>query len=63
MGICPRCNQAIPVDEMEEHMRIELLDPKWKEQKEAADAKKKESNLLREGILNINTIIIQRIYI
>ena len=34
---------------MEEHMRIELLDPKWKEQKEAADAKKKESNLLREG--------------
>ncbi|CAG8539354.1 6803_t:CDS:2 [Paraglomus brasilianum] len=49
LGICPRCNQAIPVDEMEEHMRIELLDPKWKEQKEAADAKKKESNLLREG--------------
>ncbi|ORY03634.1 hypothetical protein K493DRAFT_254090 [Basidiobolus meristosporus CBS 931.73] len=47
--ICPRCNQAIPVSEMDEHVRIELLDPKWKEQKEAAEAKKKDSNLLQEG--------------
>nr|CAG8493374.1 4091_t:CDS:10 [Entrophospora candida] len=47
--ICPRCNQAIPVDEMDDHVRIELLDPKWKEQKMAAEAKKKESNLLQEG--------------
>ncbi|CAG8575996.1 8929_t:CDS:10, partial [Racocetra fulgida] len=47
--ICPRCNQAVPVDEMDNHVRIELLDPKWKEQKMAADAKKKESNLLQEG--------------
>ena len=50
--ICPRCNQAIPVDEMDDHVRIELLDPRWKEQKMAAEAKKKESNLLREGIYN-----------
>ncbi|CAG8666978.1 4793_t:CDS:2, partial [Dentiscutata heterogama] len=48
-SICPRCKQAIPVDEMANHVRIELLDPKWKEQKMAADAKKKESNLLQEG--------------
>ncbi|CAG8577356.1 11123_t:CDS:10 [Acaulospora morrowiae] len=47
--ICPRCKQAIPVDEMDDHVRIELLDPKWKEQKMAAEAKKKESNLLQEG--------------
>ena len=26
--ICPRCEQAIPVTEMDEHVRIELLDPK-----------------------------------
>ncbi|CAG8562523.1 13359_t:CDS:10 [Ambispora leptoticha] len=47
--ICPRCNQAVPVDEMDQHVRVELLDPKWKEQKQAAEAKKKESNLLQEG--------------
>lgn len=47
--ICPRCGEPIPVSEMDEHMRIELLDPKWKEQKLAAEAKKKDSNLLQEG--------------
>ncbi|KAI9486809.1 MAG: Pre-mRNA splicing factor PRP21 like protein-domain-containing protein [Benjaminiella poitrasii] len=47
--ICPRCGEPIPVDEMAEHMRIELLDPKWKEQKMAMEAKQRESNLLQEG--------------
>ncbi|KAG0188443.1 hypothetical protein DFQ28_004823 [Apophysomyces sp. BC1034] len=47
--ICPRCGEAIPVSEMDEHMRIELLDPKWKEQKLAMEAKMKDSNLLQEG--------------
>ncbi|CAI2172378.1 10823_t:CDS:2 [Funneliformis geosporum] len=47
--ICPRCKQVIPVDEMDDHVRIELLDPKWREQKLAAELKKKESNLLQEG--------------
>ncbi|KAJ8663764.1 hypothetical protein O0I10_000037 [Lichtheimia ornata] len=47
--ICPRCGLAIPVSEMDHHMRIELLDPKWKEQKLAAEAKTKDSNLLQEG--------------
>lgn len=47
--ICPRCGEAIPVDEMAEHMRIELLDPKWKEQKMAMEAKQRDSNLLQEG--------------
>jgi splicing factor 3A subunit 1 len=48
-GICPRCGQAIPMSEMDEHMRIELLDPKWKEQKQAGEAKLRDSNLLQEG--------------
>ncbi|KAF7732489.1 splicing factor 3a, subunit 1 [Apophysomyces ossiformis] len=47
--ICPRCGEPIPVSEMDEHMRIELLDPKWKEQKLAMEAKMKDSNLLQEG--------------
>ncbi|KAG1461688.1 hypothetical protein G6F56_005673 [Rhizopus delemar] len=46
MQTCPRCGEAIPVTEMDEHMRIELLDSKWKEQKMAMEAKIKDSNLL-----------------
>eukprot|EP01116_Phalansterium_solitarium_P011994 TRINITY_DN2790_c0_g1_i1.p1 TRINITY_DN2790_c0_g1~~TRINITY_DN2790_c0_g1_i1.p1 ORF type:complete len:742 (-),score=298.99 TRINITY_DN2790_c0_g1_i1:196-2421(-) len=29
--LCPRCNQMIAVEDMAEHMRIELLDPKYLE--------------------------------
>ncbi|TPX39254.1 hypothetical protein SeMB42_g06392 [Synchytrium endobioticum] len=43
--ICPRCGQAIPISEMDEHVRIELLDPKWREQRQRAAAKQGESNL------------------
>jgi len=38
----PITGQLIHVDEMEEHMRIALLDPKWKEKKEALEQKLKE---------------------
>ncbi|KND01583.1 uncharacterized protein SPPG_03381 [Spizellomyces punctatus DAOM BR117] len=43
--ICPRCNQPVPASEMAEHVRIELLDPKWKEQRAKARDKHKDSNL------------------
>ena len=33
--ICPNCNQSIPRDELANHLRIELLDPKWREQRQA----------------------------
>ena len=32
--MCPRCGQQIPVDEMAEHMKIELLDPKYAQQRQ-----------------------------
>ena len=47
--LCPRCGQAIPISEMAEHMRIELLDPKWKEQRQTMEQKTKTSNVLTEG--------------
>ncbi|KAG4301457.1 hypothetical protein PCANB_002218 [Pneumocystis canis] len=47
--ICPQCNLAIPSNELEEHMRIEMLDPKWKEQKAKAESKSASSNLYQEG--------------
>lgn len=45
MQICPKCKQAIPTTKMAEHVRIELLDPKWKEQKAKTLEKSKETNL------------------
>ena len=45
-SICPRCGVAIKVSEMEEHVRIELLDPKWREQKALHESRIKETNLL-----------------
>lgn len=47
--ICSYCGQAIPIDEITEHIRIELLDPKWKERKEALDARKTQAGLLQQG--------------
>lgn len=32
ISICPNCKQKIPLAELEEHLRIELLDPQWQEQ-------------------------------
>lgn len=33
--VCPICKEEIPVNEMAEHMRIELLDPKYQAEKKA----------------------------
>ncbi|KAL6712436.1 SF3a splicing factor complex subunit [Coniothyrium glycines] len=37
MAVCPNCKQQIPSNEMDEHIRIELLDPRWKEQRDKAE--------------------------
>eukprot|EP01083_Nonionella_stella_P077950 213079_1 len=42
---CTVCGEHILVAELEEHMRIELLDPKWKEQKQAQLSKNRDSSL------------------
>ncbi|KAF2752317.1 hypothetical protein M011DRAFT_463785 [Sporormia fimetaria CBS 119925] len=39
MVLCKNCGQQIPANEYDEHVRIELLDPRWKEQREKADAR------------------------
>ncbi|KAI9033229.1 Pre-mRNA splicing factor PRP21 like protein-domain-containing protein [Hyaloraphidium curvatum] len=43
--LCPRCGQPVPQDELERHMRIELLDPKWREQREKEVEWKRTRNL------------------
>jgi hypothetical protein len=43
--ISPMTGEQIPVDQMAEHMRISLIDPKYKEQKEAMMAKLRDSTM------------------
>jgi splicing factor 3A subunit 1 len=52
VAICPNCNQPIPYDELENHMRIEMLDPQWKEQKAKTDARYSTTNLSTVDIAN-----------
>ncbi|TEB36152.1 hypothetical protein FA13DRAFT_1727716 [Coprinellus micaceus] len=49
MSTCSVCGQQIPVDELQEHMRIELLDPKWKEQRDNLEARKAQASELQRG--------------
>ena len=44
-ALCPNCGQQIPLVELDEHMRIELLDPEWKKQRAKADSRFASTNL------------------
>ena len=44
-GLCPNCGQQIPLSELDNHLRIELLDPQWKEQQAKATARSAATNL------------------
>ncbi|KAG0054056.1 SF3a splicing factor complex subunit [Gryganskiella cystojenkinii] len=60
---CPRCGEQIPLSEMDEHVRIELLDPRFKELREQAEAKNKASNMLSDGTdvaKNLNMLKVHR---
>ncbi|CAI7668660.1 unnamed protein product [Penicillium bialowiezense] len=52
MAICPYCSQKIPQAEIDEHIRIELLDPRWKEQRAKADARSATTNLSTVDVVN-----------
>jgi len=50
----PLTGQQVRLDEMEEHMRISLLDPKWKEQKQRDEERRKDSNVAGGDDINRN---------
>ncbi|KAF7558517.1 hypothetical protein G7046_g5642 [Stylonectria norvegica] len=52
MALCPNCKQQIPMNELEAHMRIELLDPNWKEQKAKADSRYAASTVSHVDVAN-----------
>ncbi|TFY58154.1 hypothetical protein EVJ58_g6592 [Rhodofomes roseus] len=49
MTTCTICGQQVAVDELQEHMRIELLDPKWKSQRDVLEARKAQASELQRG--------------
>jgi splicing factor 3A subunit 1 len=53
---CTICGQQIPVDEIGEHMRIELLDPKWKSQRDAIEARRAQASELQRGANVVSSI-------
>ncbi|MCJ1400110.1 SF3a splicing factor complex subunit [Xylographa trunciseda] len=61
LAICPNCKQQILVDEMEQHMKIELLDPRWKEQRMKSDARQATTNLSTSDVAaNLKRLASQR---
>lgn len=52
MAICPRCNEQVLMSELEEHMRIELLNPRWKEQKAKAESRYATTNMATADAAN-----------
>ncbi len=51
---CPQCGQDIPVDEMERHIKIELLDPKYRSQRLAAEEKNKNPVMVSDDEITQN---------
>lgn len=49
MVICPICSGRVPEGEIAEHMRVEALDPKWKEQRDRHLAKHVDTNYVISG--------------
>ena len=44
-ALCPNCGQQIPVDGLDAHLKIELLDPRWKEQQSKFASRSAATNL------------------
>lgn len=52
--IDPITGKAVLVKDMPEHMRIQLLDPKWAEERKKFQEKQKDSNLVSGDVVASN---------
>lgn len=57
MTTCTICGQQIPIDELDEHMRIELLDPRWKTQRDSLEARRATANEQQLGS-DVNSLML-----
>lgn len=51
-SICPNCKQAIPNEEFQQHLRIEMLSPEWREQSARAAHRSSTTNLSTTEVAN-----------
>ncbi|KAJ3696394.1 hypothetical protein LUZ61_000099 [Rhynchospora tenuis] len=58
--VSPITGELIPINEMAEHMRISLIDPKYKEQKDRMMAKIKETTLATDDEISRNIVGLAR---
>ncbi|KAF5749892.1 splicing factor 3A subunit 1 [Tripterygium wilfordii] len=58
--VSPITGELIPINEMSEHMRISLIDPKYKEQKERMFAKIRETTLAQDDEIAKNIVGLAR---
>ncbi|KAF8610250.1 hypothetical protein BDV93DRAFT_517404 [Ceratobasidium sp. AG-I] len=49
MTTCTICGQQVPENELAEHRRIELLDPKWKTQRDNLELRRAQASELQQG--------------
>lgn len=47
--ICPVCKTSVPLNKMEEHVKYELLNPHYREQRAELESKKAQHNALLQG--------------
>lgn len=47
--LCPVCGLSVPIEEMAEHVRIELLNPRYTQQRSELESKKAQHAALHEG--------------
>lgn len=60
-SLCPNCGQAIPNDEIANHMRIEMLDPQWRDQHRLAQQRSATTNLSTQDVAsNLKRLASQR---
>ncbi|KAI4357688.1 hypothetical protein L6164_001622 [Bauhinia variegata] len=58
--VSPITGELIPISEMSEHIRISLIDPKYKEQKERMFAKIRETTLAQDDEISRNIVGLAR---
>ena len=60
MAVSPITGELIPVDQMAEHMRISLIDPKFQEQRQAMMAKIRETTKASDDEIGRNLMGLAR---
>lgn len=61
MEISPFSGELVPATELEEHMRLKLLDPRWQEQRKVEESRKSTLNLENVNVAaNMKRLVSQR---